>query len=91
MDKPISPIADVNAAHSKPVWMQRFGARLMQLQPRLNAVDAARHAVSAFAASAHIDPEAAAEVFSGQTPLGRPGAPEAPAETETPLDRTADA
>lgn len=78
-------------SHSKPIWMERFGARLMQLQPRLNAVDAARHAVSAFAKSAHLEPEAAAEIFSGQTPIGRPGAPEAPAEPEIPLDGTADA
>lgn len=76
---------------SQTLWIERFSARVMQLQPRLNSVDAARHAAATFATSAQLEPEAAAEVFSGQAPLGRPGAPEAPAEPETPLDPTADA
>jgi len=78
-------------SHSKPVWIERFGARVMQLQPHLNALDAAKHALSAYDRSAHLEPEAAAEIFSGQTPLGRPNAPEAPAEPEIPLDGSADA
>ena len=73
-------------SHPKPVWMERFGARLMQIERRMNAVDAARHAVAAYAQSAHLEPETAAEIFAGQEPLGRPGAPEAPAEPEVPLD-----
>jgi hypothetical protein len=78
-------------SHPKPQWIERFGARLMQLQTHLNAVDAAKQALSSYAIFAHLEPEAAAEVISGQAPLGRPNAPEAPAEPETPLDGTADA
>lgn len=76
---------------SKALWMDRFGARLMQLHPRMNALEAAGHAVAAHAASSRLEPEAVAELWSGQTPIGGPGAPEAAAEPELPLDRSADA
>jgi len=44
--------------------MQRFGGRLLSLQPHTNARYAARHALDAFRDAAHLEPEAAAERFN---------------------------
>ncbi len=52
---------DVVPWHPRHVWLQRFGIRLMTLQPHLNAVVAAKLAVDAFRDWDHLDPEAAAE------------------------------
>ena len=52
----------------KPVWNDRFGARLLQLQPRMNAVTAAQHAVVTYPDAADMDPEEAAEIFAAEEP-----------------------
>jgi len=51
-------------SHPRHVWMQRFGGRLLSLQPHTNARYAARHALDAFRDAAHLEPEAAAERFN---------------------------
>ena len=48
-------------SHPKHVWLQRFGARLMQLQPDLNAVAATKRAIDTFHDAAGLEPEAAAD------------------------------
>jgi hypothetical protein len=48
----------------KHLWLQRFGQRLLALQPELNAVAAAKRAVDCFHDLAGLDPERAAEVFA---------------------------
>jgi len=48
---------------SKASWMDRFGNRLMQLQPSMNAVTAAANAVDAYPDSAAVEPEEAASSF----------------------------
>ena len=58
----------------KPVWHDRFGARLMQLQPRMSAVTAAEHAVVTYADAAELEPELAAEIFAAEEPPGEVGA-----------------
>lgn len=55
---------DPTPACPKHEWLQRFGTRLLQLQPSLNAVLAAKHAVDTFHDAAHLDPERAAETFA---------------------------
>ena len=49
--------------HPRHVWLQRFGTRLMKLQPHMNAVAAAKNAIDAFRDWAHLEPEIAAERF----------------------------
>lgn len=60
---------------AKPVWHDRFGARLMQLQPRMNAVTAAQHAVATYPDAADMEPEEAAEIFAAEEPPDEVGAP----------------
>ncbi|MES2960160.1 MAG: hypothetical protein V4792_18375 [Pseudomonadota bacterium] len=50
---------------AKPVWHDRFGARLMALMPEMNAVVAAQHAVAAYPSAAALLPEEAADLFVG--------------------------
>lgn len=52
----------------KPVWLDRFGARLMQLRPQMNALTAAEHAVATYPNAAHMEPEEAAERFAAVEP-----------------------
>lgn len=59
----------------KPVWHDRFGARLMQLQPRMNAVTAAQHAAATYPDAADMEPEVAAEIFADEEPPDEVGAP----------------
>ncbi|MES3012261.1 MAG: hypothetical protein V4750_00830 [Pseudomonadota bacterium] len=49
----------------KPVasWISRFAQHLLQVQPELQPLDAVRSASSAFADSAQLPPEAAAEAY----------------------------
>lgn len=60
---------------AKPAWHDRFGARLMQLQPRMNAVTAAQHAVATYPDAADMEPEEAAEIFAAEEPPDEVGAP----------------
>lgn len=48
-------------SHPKHIWLQRFGARLMQLRPDLNAVAATKRAIDTFHDAADLEPEAAAD------------------------------
>ena len=57
----------------KPVWHDRFGARLLQLQPWMNAVTAAQHAAVTYPAAADMDPEEAAEIFAAEEPPNEAG------------------
>jgi len=59
----------------KPVWHDRFGARLMQLQPRMDAVTAAEHAVVAYPDAADMEPEEVAEIFADEEPPDEVGVP----------------
>ena len=70
---PVSSIA-IKPLLPKPVWHDRCGARLMQLQPRMNAVTAAQHAVVIYADAADMDPEVAAEICAAEEPPGEVGA-----------------
>jgi hypothetical protein len=51
---------------SQEIWLDRFGARLMLLQPKLKPLDAAHEAVSIYPDAADLDPEEAAEIFAVQ-------------------------
>ncbi len=53
----------MDAKLSKADWMDRFGERLMRLQPAMNAVAAAANAVDAYADSSDLEPEEAARTF----------------------------
>ncbi|MDE2296966.1 MAG: hypothetical protein KGK18_02260 [Burkholderiales bacterium] len=57
-------------SHPKHVWLQRFGARLMQLQPNLNAVTATKHAIDTFHDAAGLEPEEAADNFAADAQRG---------------------
>jgi hypothetical protein len=63
-------------SHPKPVWLDRFAARLLHLQPRMSAVTAAEHAAATFPGAADLEPEEAAEVFAAEEPPGEVGAPQ---------------
>ena len=53
------------SSESRRDWMHRFGSRLMKLEPALNAVNAARHAVAAYETHGHsAEPEDAAATFA---------------------------
>lgn len=65
---------DIELLLPKPVWLDRFGARLMQLQPRMNPVTAAQHAVATYADAADWEPEEAADIFAAEEPPDEVGA-----------------
>jgi len=48
----------------KHLWLQRFGQRLLVLQPELNAIAAAKRALDCFHDLAELAPERAAEAFA---------------------------
>lgn len=57
-------MSESTPSHPKHVWLQRFGAHLMQLQPHLNALVAAtKHAIDTFHDASDLDPEEAADNF----------------------------
>ncbi len=56
-------VSNVAPLHPKHVWVQRFGIRLMQLQPHMSALMAAKHAVDTFNDSSHLDPDDTAIAF----------------------------
>jgi hypothetical protein len=60
----------------KPIWHDRFGARQMQLQPRMNAVTAAQHAVVTYPDAADLESEVAAEIFAAEEAPDEGGAPQ---------------
>jgi hypothetical protein len=70
------PTDDPIPSHPRHIWLQRFGARLMQLQPNLNAVAATKHAVDTFHDAANLEPEAAAERFDAEDRRDEEDAPE---------------
>jgi hypothetical protein len=51
------------SSYPKPIWLDIFGARLLQLQPNMDASTAAEHAILVFAESALLEPDEAAEIF----------------------------
>jgi hypothetical protein len=51
-------------SHPRHVWLQRFGGRLLILQPHTNPRYAVRHALDTFLDAGHLEPEAAAERFN---------------------------
>lgn len=67
---------ELTPSHPKHIWLQRFGARLMQLHPTMNAVVATKHAVDTFHDSADLEPEAAAETFDAEDQRGEVGTSE---------------
>ena len=52
---------DLTPSHPRHIGLQRFGVRLMALQPHMNAVAVAKRAVDAFRDSADLEPEVAAD------------------------------
>lgn len=62
------------SSHLRDAWVDRFGVRLMQLQPRMNAITAAEHAETTFPDAADLGPEEAAEIFAAEEPPGEVGA-----------------
>ena len=69
------PNRDLTPSHPRHIWLQRFGVRLMQLQPDMSAMLAARHAVDEFRDAADVEPEAAAEKFNAADLNGVEGRP----------------
>lgn len=63
-------MSELLPSHPKHVWLQRFGARLMQLQPHLNAITATKHAIDTFHDAAGLEPEAAADNFAADERRG---------------------
>ena len=63
-------------AHPLHIWLERFGARLMELHPTMGAITAAQHAVQAHPEAAELEPEEAAELFVAEAPPGITGTPE---------------
>lgn len=56
-------MSESTPSHPKHVWLQRFGAHLMQLQPNMNALVATKHAIDTFHDAADLEPEEAADNF----------------------------
>lgn len=52
-------------------WVERFAARLIQLQPESTPLDAVRDAVAAFHECPDLPPEEAAEVHAARNEAGR--------------------
>jgi hypothetical protein len=50
-------------SYPERIWLDIFGARLMQLRPDMSAKAASQHAMEAFADVAGLEPDEAAEVF----------------------------
>lgn len=63
-------MSELLPSHPKHVWLQRFGARLMHLQPHLNPVAATKHAIDTFHDAAGLEPEAAAGIFAADERRG---------------------
>jgi hypothetical protein len=55
---------ELASSYPKPIWLDMFGALLLQLQPSMGASTAAEHAVSVFEESAMLEPDEAAEIFA---------------------------
>ena len=58
---------------SRREWLHRFGAHLMKLRPRMNAIIAAQYAVAAFNDAADVDPILAAAAVARQELAGDTG------------------
>lgn len=71
-------MATLNSTPSHPmhIWLERFGARLMELHPSMSAVTAAQHAVQTHPEAAELEPEEAAELFVAAVPPGITGTPD---------------
>jgi hypothetical protein len=50
-------------SYPERIWLDIFGARLMQLRPSMSTTTAMEHAVAAFADGAGLEPDEAAETF----------------------------
>ena len=61
---------DPTPACPKHVWLQRFGQRLLLLQPELNEIAAAKRALDCFHDLAALAPEHAAEAFAAADERG---------------------
>ena len=51
----------------KPTWLERFAARLLRLNPKLNALDAVLIAQRQYATVSRLDPAEAAEIYVADT------------------------
>ena len=51
-------------SHTGSIWVGRFVARLMLPQPSINPVLAVQFAVTTWPYASHLEPEAAADIFS---------------------------
>ena len=63
-------------SQARSLWLDRFAARLGQLQPTLSPTLAWQHAESTFFGASDLQPEEAAEIFAQEQPPGELGAPE---------------
>ena len=54
-------------SHPGSIWVGRFGAHLMQLQPSMNFVSAVQRAVATWPYASHLEPEAAADILRSRT------------------------
>lgn len=50
-------------SHPAPVWVGRFGARLMGALPSVGLIRAVHSAVGAWPHAAHLEPEVAADIL----------------------------
>lgn len=50
-------------SHPGPIWVGRFGAHLMVMQPSIGVTTAVQRAVAAWPYASHLEPEAAAEIL----------------------------
>ena len=60
----------------KKVWLDGFAAHLMKLQPSMNAVIAASHAVAMYPDAKGMPPNEAAEIFALEEGPGEAGGTE---------------
>lgn len=60
----------------KTVWLDGFAARLMQLQPKMNAAVAALRAAATYSEARNLSPKEAAEIFALEEQPGEAGLPE---------------
>ena len=63
-------------SHPRHIWLERFGARLMELHPAMSAITAAQHAVDSHPEAAELEPEQAAELFAAEPLPGVTNAPD---------------
>ena len=64
---PAIAVAYLRGMETNNIWLERFAARLLQLMPQLDALEAVRIASVQIEAAPHLDPELAAELYADKT------------------------